>query len=368
MSVLKADIFLERPNFILDLQCTVSTSVTGIFGPSGAGKTTFLHALAGIQTPAKGAISIGGKEVFNTSKMIDLPPEKRNIGFVFQEARLFPHMNVTQNLKYGLKDKTDSSFFRQVTEMLRITDILKSKSSKISGGQAQRVAIGRALLSKPDLLVLDEPFSALDKNLRLHIISMLKPLFSGFNLPVLVISHDLGDLLMLTDNLLIIKAGKCIGHGNYYELIDKKEMMGEFNKSGLINAIPLKIDFIDGDKGLMVLSYGKTMVYAESWLDGEKFVDNNQVTAALRPEDVTLATHRIEDISIQNQIEGKIMKLITMNSKVFCVIDHGFRLIAEVSLAAKQKMQLHEGMKIWSLFKAAAIKVNTPGIVNSTDL
>jgi molybdate transport system ATP-binding protein len=368
MSVLKAEILLERSSFTLDINCTVSARVTGIFGPSGAGKTTFLHALAGIQTPSKGAISICGKEVFDKSKKINLPPEKRNIGFVFQEARLFPHMNVTQNLRYGLKNKKDSSFFRQVTEMLRITDILKSKTSKISGGQAQRVAIGRALLTRPDLLVLDEPFSALDKNLRLHIISMLKPLFSSFNLPVLVISHDLGDLLMLTDNLLIIKAGKCIGQGNYYDLIDKKEMMGEFNKSGLINAIPLKIDFIDGDKGLMTLSHGKNMVFAESWLDGEKFIDNNQVTAALRPEDVTLATHRIEDISIQNQIEGKIIKLITMENKVFCVIDHGFRLIAEVSLAAKQKMQLHEGMTIWSLFKAAAIKVNTPGIVNSTDL
>ena len=368
MSVLKAEIFLERPNFRLDINCTVSARVTGIFGPSGAGKTTFLHALAGIQTPARGAISICGKEVFNRSKMIDFPPEKRNIGFVFQEARLFPHMNVTQNLRYGLKDKSDNSFFRQVTEMLRITDILQSKASKISGGQAQRVAIGRALLTRPDLLVLDEHFSALDKNLRQHIISMLNPLFASFNLSVLVISHDLGDLLMLTDNLLIIKAGKCIGQGCYYDLIDKKEMMGEFNKSGLINAIPLKIDFIDGERGLITLSHGKTMLYAESWLDGEKFIDDNQVTAALRPEDVTLATHRIEDISIQNQIEGRIMKTISMNNKVFCIIDHGFRLIAEVSLAAKQKMQLYEGMKVWSLFKAAAIKINNPGIVNSTDL
>lgn len=368
MSVLQADIFLERPNFMLDVNCNVSARVTGIFGPSGAGKTTFLHALAGIQTPARGAITICGKEVFNKSKKIDLPPEKRKIGFVFQEARLFPHMNVTQNLRYGLKDKTDNSYFRQVTELLRITDILQSKASKVSGGQAQRVAIGRALLSRPDLLVLDEPFSALDKNLRHHIITMLNPLFSSINLPVLVISHDLGDLLMLTDNLLIIKAGKCLGQGDYYDLIDKKEMMGEFNKSGLINAIPLKIDFIDGTRGLMNLSHGKTVLYAESWLAEEKFFDNNTVTASLRPEDVTLATHRIEDISIQNQIEGKIIKLITMNNKVFCVIDHGFRLIAEVSLATKQKMKLEEGKPIWSLFKAAAIKLNSPVFTNTSDI
>lgn len=368
MSVLKADIVLERMFFTLDIKCEINAHITGIFGPSGAGKTTFLHTIAGLQTPDRGFLTIADKEVFNSEKNINLPPEKRNIGFVFQEGRLFPHLNVIQNLKYGASNKSDIAYFREVTELLKITDILHNKVSKISGGQAQRVAIGRALLSKPDILVLDEPFSALDKNLRQHIIAMMKPLIAKFKMPVLIISHDLSDLLLLSDNLLILKDGKCIGQGDYYDLISRNESMKALNSSGLVNAIDFKIDYVDGDKGLMTLSHNGKQVFAESWLEEEKFLDNNMVNVVLRPEDITLAAHRIEDISIQNQLEGRIVQLIETQNSILCVIDHGFKLIAEVSLATKQKMKLEEGKIIWSLFKAAAIKLNSPGFANSTDI
>ena len=189
MSVLTANFLLSRPGFTLNIQCEIEKQVTGIFGPSGAGKTSFLHVLAGLETPDYGSVSIQNHEVFNTSKKLNLPPEKRKIGYVFQEGRLFPHLNVAQNLRYGLKKNTN--LFQEVAELLKISDIVNKKVSRISGGQAQRVAIGRAILSSPDILVLDEPFSALDKNLRQHIISLLKPLIQKFNIPMLVISHDL---------------------------------------------------------------------------------------------------------------------------------------------------------------------------------
>jgi molybdate transport system ATP-binding protein len=368
MSVLKANIVLKRSGFVLNINCEIKTQVTGIFGSSGAGKTTFLQSLAGLQIPDSGSISIAGREVFNAGKNINLAPEKRRIGFVFQEGRLFPHLNVIQNLKYGIKDKPDIAFFREVTELLKISDILNSKVSKISGGQAQRVAIGRALLTRPDILVLDEPFSALDKKLRHHIISLLKPLITKFNLPVLVISHDLSDLLMLSDNLLIIEKGQCVGHGDYYDLIAANDSRSALTSAGLVNAIDLKIEFIDDKKGLMNLSHGNQQIYAESWLDEERFLDDVYVNVVLRPEDITLASHKIKDISIQNQLEGKIEKLITTKNKVLCVIDCGFKLISEVSLATQQKMKLEEGKGIWCLFKAAAVKLNSPSFINSTDL
>ncbi|MCK5104690.1 MAG: molybdenum ABC transporter ATP-binding protein [Cyclobacteriaceae bacterium] len=366
MSVLKANFLLSRPGFTLDIQCEIETQVTGIFGPSGAGKTSFLHVLAGLETPDHGSVFIQDHEVFNASKKLNLPPEKRKIGYVFQEGRLFPHLNVAQNLKYGLKQHLNLS--KEVADLLKISDIISKKVSQISGGQAQRVAIGRALLSSPDILVLDEPFSALDKNLRQHIISLLKPLIKKFNIPMLVISHDLSDLLMLSDQLMIIHDGKCAGQGSYYDLIGQKEAFVEMSKSGLINSIELKVDYIDKEKGLLMLSHDDCQICAESRLNGNSFFDEKQVTIFLRPEDVTLALHRIEDISIQNQIEGKIEKLITTDNKVLCVIDHGFKLIAEVTLATKQKMKLEEGAKIWSLFKAAAIKMNSRGAVNSSEL
>ena len=301
-------------------------------------------------------------------KKINHPPEKRKIGFVFQDGRLFPHLNVMHNLRYGVKSKSDIVYFSEVTELLKITDILDKKVTEISGGQAQRVAIGRALLSKPEILVLDEPFSALDKGLRQHIIALLKPLLEKFQLPALIISHDLSDLLMLTDQLLIIDQGRCVAHGNYYDLIGKNEAVEVLSDSGLVNNIEMQIKYIDADEGLMMLTHGAQQIFAESWLSEERFIDNNKVHIVLRPEDITLAAHRIEDISIQNQLEGKIAKLITSHNRVLCVIDHGFKLIAEVSLATKHNMKLEEGKPIWSLFKAAAIKLNAPGIVNASEL
>lgn len=368
MSVVKAYIFLERPGFTLDIDFEINSQITGVFGPSGAGKTTLLHALAGLQKPQKGQIELAGREVFNSGSGVCLPPEKRKIGFVFQEGRLFPHLNVIQNLKYGAKHKSDVAFFREVTELLKITEILGSNVTEISGGQRQRVAIGRALLAKPDILVLDEPFSALDKNLRQHIISLLKPLITKFNLPLLIISHDLSDLLMLSENLLILHNGHCVGHGNYYDLIGKNDAVEALNDSGLINAVDLEIKYVDGEKGLMILAHGDQQIYAESWLSEEKFLDDSKVSIILRPEDITLAAHKIEDISIQNQLEGKIEKLIATHNRVLCLIDLGFKLIAEVSVATKHKMGLKEGKNIWCLFKAAAIKLNAPGFVNSNEI
>ncbi len=368
MSVLNADIQLSKPGFTLDIQCELNEQVTGIFGPSGAGKTSLLRLISGLETADKGHISIQDKYVYHYSKKINLSPEKRKIGYVFQEGRLFPHLNVVQNLKYGLKQKVELKLFEEITNMLKITELFDKRISQISGGQAQRVAIGRALLSSPDLLILDEPFSALDKNLRQHIISFLKPLIQTYKIPMLVVSHDLPDLLTLTNQLLIIQNGRVAGYGNYYDLIQNKEIVTELSKSGLINSISLKLDFVDDKKGMMILSHGKHQIFAESWLDGKVFLDDPQVNIILRPEDVTLALHRIEDISIQNQLEGKIENLISTENKVLCVVDHGFKLIAEVTLATKKKMNLKEGDVIWSLFKAAAIKMNTKGIVNSNSL
>lgn len=367
MSILKADFLLKRGDFSLNINCEINAPVTGIFGPSGAGKTSFLHAIAGLETPDEGTIKIQDKEVFNSFQQTNLPSQKRKIGYVFQEGRLFPHMNVAQNLRYGLKKEINLIQFKEVTDLLKISDILHKKKAQISGGQAQRVAIGRALLSSPDILVLDEPFSALDKILRQHIISLIKPLINRYNIPMLVISHDLSDLLLLSDQLLIIHDGSCAGHGSYYDLIGQQQACVHLNKSGLMNSIELKLEYVDGEKGVMILSKGDQKILAESWLDGNSFFDEQFINVFLRPEDITLALHKIEDISIQNQLEGTIAKLIIVENKVLCIIDHGFRLIAEVTLATKKKMQLMEGQKIWSLFKAAAVKMNSPGIINSTE-
>jgi len=356
MSIVSADFKLERGAFTAEINCEIDAQVTGIFGPSGAGKTSFLLALAGLQSPNSGIIRIHDKVVFDSSRKIALPPEKRKIGYVFQEGRLFPHLTVAQNLRYGMNSSSSKFDFDEVVKLLKINKVIDSKISYLSGGEAQRVAIGRAILSGPELLVLDEPFSALDKHLRQHIISLLLPLIQKFNIPVLVISHDLADLLLLTEELLIIQDGRCIGQGNFYNLIADKTVADTFSKSGLINTIEFNIDSTNIKGGMLTLSNAGHTIYAESRKD--PLIQQQTVTVFLRPEDITLALHKIDDISMQNQLEGTIIKLHSTENKVLCIIDHGFKLIAEVTLATKQKMNLNEGDKIWSLFKAAAVKMN----------
>jgi molybdate transport system ATP-binding protein len=358
MRVLKADIALQRPNFRLKVDCEISNPVTGIFGASGAGKTTFLKTLAGLATPDEGSISIGNTLVFNADKNTNLPPEKRKVGFVFQEGRLFPHLNVAQNLRYGMH-KATTAHFQEVIEMLQISDLLSSKVSEISGGQAQRVAIGRALLHMPDILLLDEPFSALDKGLRHYIITLLKPLIAKYNLAVIVVSHELADLLMLTNNLIIMQDGRSIAHGNYFQLVANKQVLPKLSATGLINALDVTIDGLDAQKGLISLSKNGQTLQAEPWMQTTDLTSGASVHVVLRPEDITLASHEITDISIQNQLPATIKQLIVTENKTICLIDCGFQLIAEVSLATTQKMRLQPGDSIWCLFKAAAVKVNT---------
>ena len=365
MSILSVDIILKKSGFSLDITCDIENQITGIFGPSGAGKTTFLRLINGLEVPDYGRISIQNRKVFDTEKKINISPEKRNIGYVFQDGKLFPHMNVAQNLRYGVKGTLRKQEFDEIIDLLQISEHLDKKISQISGGQAQRVAIGRALLASPDILMLDEPFSSLDKNLRHHVISLLKPLVKKFNIPLLVVSHDLSDLLMLSDRLLIIKDGKCAGVGSYLDLISLGEAFAAMNRSGLINTVELRLDRLDPEKGLMLLSKGEQRIFAETPTAKMGNHNNEMLNFFLRPEDITLALHKIKDISIQNQIEGVIQKIIISENKILCVIDHGFKLIAEVTLATQQNMNLREGTRIWSLFKAAALKPAHTGNINS---
>ena len=208
----KVDIILPRKNFDLIIHQTFSDGITGIYGPSGSGKTSLLQAISGLALPKSGHISIDKRTVFDTKRKINIPVEKRNIGYVFQEGRLFPHMTVEKNLLYGQKkEKNRKVGFREVVDLFNLSHLLKSKPWQISGGERQRTALGRSLLSSPDILLLDEPFSAVDTRLRDQILPFILKIQQKVQVPILVVSHDLPDLLKLTNILCIIKDGRCLG-------------------------------------------------------------------------------------------------------------------------------------------------------------
>ena len=189
---------------------TRQAGITALFGESGAGKTSIVNMVAGLTRPDRGRIHIAGRCCFDSKKKIHLPPEKRRIGYVFQEARLFPHLSVKTNLTYGmtLVPKKDRYVeFNRVVTLLNIADLLDRRPARLSGGEKQRVAIGRALLCSPKLLLMDEPLASLDQARKKEVLPFIRTLNENFKIPILYVSHQMEEILTLADHLIRVEKG-----------------------------------------------------------------------------------------------------------------------------------------------------------------
>jgi molybdate transport system ATP-binding protein len=195
--------------FALNVEFSAPAGVTVIFGPSGSGKTTVLECLAGLLEPDAGAISIDGSTLFDSQRHINTPPQERRIGYVFQELALFPHMTAAENVGFGIRNNGDEKreLVRDMLERFHIAHLAANHPDKISGGERQRVALARALVTQPHLLLLDEPFSALDDELKLAIIGDLKQWLAQNKIPVLLVTHDRSEAQMLGGRMLLMKEG-----------------------------------------------------------------------------------------------------------------------------------------------------------------
>ena len=199
------------PTFSVDIDTKFpAVGVTALFGPSGSGKTSILHMISGLRTPEEGHIQIGNNLLFSSTYQINLPPEARNIGYVFQDIRLFPHLTVFDNLIYGHKETVSLS---EVISLLALEKLLQRAPATLSGGEQQRVAIGRSLLSDPDLLLLDEPLSSLDGRTKKELLPYLEKLAKTVQLPIVYVSHNLSDILSLAQYLLVLDQGNIIFAG-----------------------------------------------------------------------------------------------------------------------------------------------------------
>lgn len=198
--MLHVDIDLRRGSFARHVRIDATQRVVALTGPSGAGKTSVLNAIAGLVTPRAGHIEIDGRVLFDSAARIDVPAHRRRVGYVFQDARLFPHFDVLRNLRYGRHHDGGETFaLDQVVELLGIGRLLQRRTANLSGGEAQRVAIGRALLSQPALLLFDEPLSALDEARREEFIPWLQRVRDEVRLPMLYVSHTTDDVRRLAD-------------------------------------------------------------------------------------------------------------------------------------------------------------------------
>ncbi|MEI7656508.1 MAG: molybdenum ABC transporter ATP-binding protein [Phycisphaerae bacterium] len=334
--------------FSLDLSWRAASGdrVVGVHGPSGAGKTTLLHLIAGLLRPDAGRIEVGGTVLFDAAERIDLPVHRRRVAVVFQEHRLLPHLSVERNLRYAADGP--ESRFREIVDVLELGSLLDRVPSRLSGGESQRVALGRAMLSSPRLMLLDEPFASMDQSLRDQIMPFLRRLVDVAQIPVLCVSHDLPDLLRLTDRLLLLEAGRCVGSGAASALLQEPAARRLLRRHGFVSVVDGVVERGDPSPTILV---GDTRLTVAA----EGLVPGTRVRAIIKACDVALSLRPLEGVSIQNRWKARVARLARGEGGVFVELDAGFGLIAEVSEAAASDLALRDGSEVWCLVKARSI-------------
>jgi molybdate transport system ATP-binding protein len=324
---LVVDISLRQGDFALKANLDCRNTALGIFGPSGSGKSTLLRAIAGLVRPDSGYLELNGDVLFDSSTGAWTPPHRREIGVVFQDARLFPHWSTEKNLRAGSVEPENSGIFSfdHIVKLLELRPLLNRSVHDLSGGEKQRVALGRALLAHPRLLLLDEPVSGLDAGLKEQILPFLARVHCELHLPCIMVSHYLPEILQLTDRLVLMKEGTVCGQGALEQLVTQRDAFELMRRSGLMSFVTLPMD-------------GKT------------------VRAGIRPDEVMLANCPVEGLSARHRKPGTIARLIDHGPTVLCMVDtEGARLMADVTPAAVRELNLKEGSSVWCFFKAGAL-------------
>ena len=214
--MLRVDVTKNLGEFAVEVSFASEGRVTGLFGASGAGKTSLVNMIAGLLPPDRGVIAIDGDVLDDTADGVHIPPHRRRIGYVFQDARLFPHLDIRQNLDYGRRMNRlaeDPVLWARVTDLLDIGGLLDRRPGKLSGGEHQRVALGRALLAQPRLLLLDEPLGSLDEDRKVEILPYLVRLRDEANVPMVYVSHDAGEMRQLATQVVMLRRGRVVAFG-----------------------------------------------------------------------------------------------------------------------------------------------------------
>ncbi len=329
--------------------------VTALFGPSGAGKSSIANAVAGLIAPDSGRVILDGEVLFDSAAGIDLPPERRRIGYVFQDARLFPHLTVSANLDYGLR-RTPQHLRRvlrdQVIDLLAIGHLLGRRPGRLSGGEKSRVAFGRAVLSSPRLLVFDEPLASLDAARKAEILPFIERLRDELAIPTIYVSHAIEEILRLADDVGVLEAGRVLRAGPTVETLNAGNIVhADMGDPGSV--IEACIAEADAGDGLTALA-----------LDGGRlFVPKlgNARTGALvrlriRARDVAIARERPAGLSILNVLPARVKSVEDgPAAQADVALDVGAPLWARITRRSARELALAPGAEVYALIKSVAI-------------
>lgn len=352
----------QRMGFTLDMAFEApGRGITGIFGRSGAGKTSILQAMAGGLKPDQGRIAVDGVVFYDSAKGIDLPIHRRRVGYVFQESRLFPHLSVDGNLRYGWRRAGPQRPLAPdvVIGLLGLEPLLHRRCYGLSGGERQRVAIGRALLAQPSLLLMDEPLSSLDPPRKSELLPYIERLRDDLGLPILYISHAFNEVVRLGDHLLVVDQGRIVRSGPLLELASDpalSPLIGRF-EAGSVMACTVAAHDDALDLSMLDFPGGRLVVPRIALAVGEP------LRVRVRARDVALALTEPQDISIANRLPGRIAGLIERGGPlVEAVVDVGASQVrALITRQSALRLGLRPGIAVWALVKTVALDSRSVG-------
>jgi molybdate transport system ATP-binding protein len=351
--------------FTLDVTVSLNPGITMLFGASGSGKTTLLRCLAGLSRPDAGSISIGSHVLFNSTPRLDVPVRSRNIGYVFQQLALFPHMTVADNIAYGLTggdDKARRERVRSIAESFRIWHVLSSSPRRISGGERQRAALARSLVLEPSLLLLDEPLSALDHATQSRIIEDLRAWNDAHRIPILYVTHAHREVFALGERVLAMDKGRIIADGTPSEVIDAPAHEPLAQIAGFENVFDGAVVARRADAGTM--RYRIDAPGADATELEVPFVNTRQgapVRMAIRAGDILLATQEPRGLSARNILDGSLTSLRREGPTVVADVLAGARFVVHLTPGAVEGLGLAPGMRVWLIIKTHSCRILAAG-------
>ena len=333
-----------------------------LFGPSGAGKTTALRAVAGLLWPLKGHIEVGGQTVYDNEQRLWIPPHQRRVGYLTQQYHLFPHLTVAGNIGYGLPKAANSNNNGRVRELVQtfhLEGLEERRPGELSGGQQQRVALARALAPRPDALLLDEPFAALDAELRRTLRRELRSILTEARIPVMLVTHDREEALALGDAVQVIDRGRPLARGRPLEILGQPGQGRVARLVGVENLLQMRVASRHPQDGTMVC------VTEDSWAGPDQrlqlevpisdFEEGDAVIVGIRASDIILAGEQLQKSSARNQLPGRVTSVELRPPGYEVTLDcAGSPLRCHITGSSLIEMKVEPGLDLWAVFKASS--------------
>jgi molybdate transport system ATP-binding protein len=345
--MISVNVIKKFKDITISAEFEAENGCTALFGVSGAGKSSVINMIAGLAIPDSGRIVVDGRVLFDSETGVNLPPEHRNAGYVFQDSRLFPHMTVLKNLEYGMKKGEKRLKAGEVAEFLGITHLLSRYPKNLSGGEKQRVAVGRALLCSPKFLLMDEPLASLDGTRRDELVDYISGL-KEFSIPVIYVTHTLDEIMRLSDYLGIMDGGKLIRVGRALEVINSVDFLDRIALKEF-GSVCQGVVRESGENGAAVDFCGHTMELA-----GAALSKDQTVRFRIPALDVILSLEKAPT-SARNNFAGVITEIRRANQIADILADiGGFSVWARITARSLEEMRLEIGKRVYIMVKSVA--------------